>query len=171
MLRDGLNYWKYATLMATPGGNDPAYWIMDKAKGLLVEVAAQKVNIKSKQWITANAARMRPDLSSHTSFPSGHANNAFGSATLANLNLNSIPMNTTVRHTLQAATWTAAMGTGWARIEANKHYPSDILAAAALANLLTTFIHDAFLGLPEDGIQVGVVPTDEGFELQAVWKF
>ncbi|MGD9874127.1 MAG: phosphatase PAP2 family protein [Kiritimatiellia bacterium] len=171
ILRDGLSYWKYITLAATPGGDDPAYWIRDKTKGLLVEMGAQTVNKKSKQWITDKIPRLRPDISSYASFPSGHANHAFGSATLANLNLDSVSMNATARRTLQAATWTAATGTAWARVEANKHYPSDVLASAALAHCLTTFIYDAFLGLSDECVQVGIVPTDEGFELQAVWKF
>jgi len=43
-----------------------------------------------------------------------------------------------------------ASGTAWARVEAGVHYPSDVLAGAALGNFLTAFIHDAFLNLPEE---------------------
>ena len=38
----------------------------------------------------------------------------------------------------------------WARVEGDRHYPSDVLAGAALGHFLSAFIHDAFLGLPED---------------------
>jgi len=40
-----------------------------------------------------------------------------------------------------------ALGTGWARVEAQKHYPSDVLAGMALGNFMAAFIYDAFMGL------------------------
>jgi len=36
-------------------------------------------------------------------------------------------------------------GTGWARIEASKHYPTDVLVGAALGNFIALLVHDAFL--------------------------
>jgi hypothetical protein len=43
----------------------------------------------------------------------------------------------------------------WARIEAGEHFPSDVLAGAAIGNFVTAFIHDFLLGQPED-IDLGV---------------
>jgi hypothetical protein len=45
-----------------------------------------------------------------------------------------------------------ATGCAWQRVERNKHFPSDVLAGAAIGHFLTAFIHDAFLGLPEDSM-------------------
>ena len=43
-----------------------------------------------------------------------------------------------------------ASGVAWARVEAGRHFPSDVLAGAALGNFITTFILDAFLSPSED---------------------
>ncbi len=37
--------------------------------------------------------------------------------------------------------------TAWARIEAKRHYPTDVLAGAALGNFIGAFINDAFIGI------------------------
>jgi membrane-associated phospholipid phosphatase len=42
-----------------------------------------------------------------------------------------------------------ATGVAWARVEAGAHYPSDVLAGAALGHFLSAFIYDGFMGLPE----------------------
>lgn len=39
--------------------------------------------------------------------------------------------------------------TAWARVAANKHYPTDVLAGAALGHFLMAVIHDSFMGLDE----------------------
>jgi membrane-associated phospholipid phosphatase len=55
---------------------------------------------------------------------------------------------------------TLAAGTAWARVEAQKHFPSDILAGAALGNFVASFVHDAFLGLPDDRrLALAVTPS------------
>jgi len=35
-------------------------------------------------------------------------------------------------------------GTAWARVEAGKHFPSDVLAGMALGHLIGAFINDVF---------------------------
>jgi hypothetical protein len=56
-----------------------------------------------------------------------------------------------------------ASGVGWARVEAEKHYPSDVLAGAALGHFMTAFIHDAFMNLPEDrDVDFAVFPVEGG---------
>ena len=42
---------------------------------------------------------------------------------------------------------TLAAATAWARVEAVKHYPADVLAGAAPGHFLTTVIHDSMMGL------------------------
>ena len=83
------------------------------------------------------------------SFPSGHTSAAFSCATLANRNLKSIDALEDVRPVLEVANTVLAAGVGWARVEAGKHYPSDVLFGAALGHFLTAFIHDAFMNLPK----------------------
>ncbi|MEJ2698889.1 MAG: phosphatase PAP2 family protein [Desulfuromonadales bacterium] len=53
------------------------------------------------------------------------------------------PMERTVSR-VGLGTLTAA--TAWARVEAKKHYPSDVLAGIAIGHFFGAFISDAFLG-------------------------
>jgi hypothetical protein len=50
---------------------------------------------------------------------------------------------------LDTAFYSLAVGTAWARVEAKKHFPSDVLAGAALGSFISAFVHDAFLGLDQ----------------------
>lgn len=70
-------------------------------------------------------------------------------ATLANQNLD-IDVPTPLRRSLQATNLLLATGTAWARVEAGKQFPSDVLAGAASGRILAIFMHDVFLGLPAD---------------------
>ena len=40
--------------------------------------------------------------------------------------------------------------TAWARIEAEKHFPSDVLAGAALGNFFARFFYGAFVGFSSE---------------------
>ena len=77
-----------------------------------------------------------------------------------------------VKRTLQAGNLFLATGVGWARIEGKKHYPTDVLAGAAMAHFLTSFIHDAFLYLPEeDQFRFLIFPYNGGGTAQLTYTF
>jgi membrane-associated phospholipid phosphatase len=137
------------TALATPSGDNPGNWVSSKAKGLGVEVAAELVTAGATSAIKDATGRTRPNGGSN-SFPSGHASTAFSSATLANRNLDSIQVSETARLPVQIGNILLATGVGWARVEGNDHFPSDVLAGAALGHFLSAFIYDAFMGLPEN---------------------
>lgn len=40
-----------------------------------------------------------------------------------------------------------AVGTAWARVEARKHYPADVLAGLSPGHFISAFVGDAFLGV------------------------
>ena len=62
--------------------------------------------------------------------------------------------------------------TGWARMEAGKHHPSDVLAGAALARFLTVFVHDGFMNLPENSkTDVVFYPVENGMGFALVRAF
>ena len=138
----------FVTMLTTPSGKDPKDWTYSKAKGLGVELGAELVTLGTTSLLKSAIDRSRPDGDSK-SFPSSHSSNAFSSTTLSNRNLNSIQMPENIRMPLQIGNILLATGVGWARVEAGKHFPSDVLAGAALGHFLSAFIYDAFIGLPE----------------------
>jgi hypothetical protein len=171
VLLDVLRVEAAATALLTPSGPDPEQWVMAKAKGVAVEYLAHEatggVTAAMKGWTD----RPRPD-GGGGSFPSAHASGAFSAATLANRNLNFIAMPRTVRTALQVGNVLLASGTAWARIEARQHFPSDVLAGAALGHFLSAFLHDAFLGLPAaPGFRLRIVPAKDGTMVEVSWSF
>lgn len=138
------------TALATPSGDDPQQWVLSKAKGIGVELAAQSATGAATSLLKEATGRWRPDRSNDLSFPSGHSSSAFSAMTLANRNLDSIDFGPQLRPGLKIVNTVMAASVAWARVEGQRHYPSDVLAGAALGHFLTAFIHDAFLNLPED---------------------
>lgn len=136
--------------LATPSGDTLGEWAPAKLKGYGVELSALGVTGGITELLKDAARRERPDETDDKSFPSGHASAAFSAATLADRNLRYVDGLEDVRPVLDVANTVLAAGTGWARVEAGKHYPSDVLFGAALGHFLTAFIHDAFMNLPDD---------------------
>jgi membrane-associated phospholipid phosphatase len=64
---------------------------------------------------------------------------------MASENLRRSTLRRSVRLGLGAGIETLAAGTAWARVEAGAHYPSDVLAGAALGRFVSVLLHDAFL--------------------------
>ena len=160
------------TGLLTPSGHDPLDWTFSKAKGIGVEYVALRATSGATDLLKDATGRLRPDGSDRESFPSGHSSAAFGSARLANRNLDSIALSPWVRTSLKAANLVTAGATGWARVEGQKHHPSDVLVGACLGNFITTFIHDAFLNLPEDSnFSFYLEPSPRGVFLSVSWSF
>jgi membrane-associated phospholipid phosphatase len=158
----GLGAETLVTALATPSGKDPKDWVYSKAKGVSVELGAELVNVGITSLLKDATGRTRPD-GGGKSFPSGHSSDAFSSATLSNRNLNSITMPEGVRMPLQIGNLLLATGVAWARVETGKHYPSDVLAGAALGHFLSAFIYDAFMVVPEDErLGLYVLPSKHG---------
>ena len=137
-----------ATLLATPSGPEPGPWWRAKAKGLGVELMALSATAGTTQLFKELTNRTRPNDEDQRSFPSGHASNAFSLSTLNNRNLDSIELAPWLRTSLQVSNVLTASMVAWARVEADKHFPVDVLTGAALGHFLSAFIHDAFIGVP-----------------------
>ena len=171
-LRGALIAEAFATAVVTPSGDEPAEWALAKAKGIGVEVLAWLGSGLATDGLKDATDRTRPDRSDDRSFPSGHATSAFSAAALANRNLNSIQMKKGWRTALKAANIALASSVAWARVEGQKHFPSDVLAGAALGNFLTIVIHDSFIGLRENGnFSFYIEPAKDGGKVMLYWSF
>ena len=153
----------FITALATPSGDDSKDWVYSKLKGMAVEGAAELVTVGATSLLKDATGRTRPNGESNASFPSGEASAAFSSVALSNRNLDSIEIPQEVKIPLKVVNILLGSGVAWARVEAQAHYPSDVLAGAALGNFLSATVHDSFLNLPkEKGYGFTVFPLRGG---------
>jgi membrane-associated phospholipid phosphatase len=144
-LRDATGVIYFLAALATPSGEEPKAWSVAKLKGLTVGVTAVLLTDGTTELLKNATDRKRPDGSDDESFPSGHTSSASAFTTLANRNLQSLSLSKTNRTLLRIGFTTLAAGTGWARVEAGRHYLSDVLVGYALGHFISSFFNDAFL--------------------------
>lgn len=162
-----------ATTVATPSGKSADDWFRAKAKGLGVGLGAIAATGAATGALKAAAGRERPNGQSNESFPSGHTSHSAVLTELAAGNLRSIDLNDDTRRVLDFGLDALTVSTGWARVEAGAHFPSDTLVSMALGNFFGLLFSDAFLGLQEQPrTALTVTPTaGGGVTLQWQWRF
>jgi membrane-associated phospholipid phosphatase len=133
------------TILAAPDGSEPGPWLVDKGKGAVGDVAAVFLAQGVSEGLKRATHRPRPDRTDNQSFPSGHATAAVSFATLASRNLEAYPLSPGERTAANIGLGSLAAATCWARVEAGKHYPSDVLVGAALGYYVSAVVNDAFL--------------------------
>ena len=160
------------TALLTPGGEDPGEWTTSKIKGLAVGVTAMGVTGEVTHIFKGQTERTRPDGSDNRSLPSGHASSAGAFTTLGRRNVSYLSVSPSSKKYLNMTFYGIAAGTAWARVEAKKHYPSDVLAGYAIGHLSSAIINDAFLGVDtRKGPQFAVEPYRHGFNLHFTWRY
>lgn len=92
------------------------------------------------------------------SFPSGHSTRTFAYAGMTYRNIEALHLEPVWEYSAKTIETCLGVATAWARVEAGAHYPTDVLAGAALGNFIAIFIHDAFLG---KGSEVSVLMIGE----------
>jgi membrane-associated phospholipid phosphatase len=142
-----------ASVLATPSGDLDGDWLLAKAQGAAVGASAFAATAGVTGGLKSLTSRERPDGSGDDSLPSGHASTAAVFDTLTVRNLQSIDVSPAMRTTLGIGAGAMTAGTAWARVEAGRHYPSDVLIGIALGNFMGAFFTEAFLGL-EPGTRV-----------------
>jgi hypothetical protein len=153
----------FITALATPSGDDSKDWMYSKLKGMAVEGAAELVTVGVTTLLKDTTGRTRPNGSGSKSFPSGEASAAFSSVALSNRNLDSVKLPEEVKIPLKVANILLGSGVAWARVEAKAHFPSDVMAGAAIGNFFSATVHDSFLNLPkEKGYGFGIFPVKRG---------
>ena len=144
-----------ATVLFTPSGDVGGEWLLDKAKGYLVNLAAATTAIESTSLLQHSVRRECPNGANDHSFPSDHSAAASVYTRLAAFNLQEIPMNGETRDALDASLHALSFATAWARVEGGWHYPSDTLVGMALGNFCAEFFTDAFMGPGTDRERFG----------------
>jgi hypothetical protein len=171
-LEDSAGAAYFITAMTAPSGDDSSDWLIDKAKGLAIGAAASSITSASTTLIKGVSGRTRPDGSDNKSLPSGHASGTAVFTTLARRNLDSISLSPSSRIFADIGIISIAAGTGWARVEAQAHYPSDVLVGYALGHFFSAFINDAFLGLDnKKAPQLTIKPSRKGMWVGMGWAF
>ena len=158
----------YVTIVATPSGNDPSEWLLSKAKGTLVSVAAVSSTVLVTNTLKHAADRERPNGEGTESFPSGHTSTSAVHTRLASRNVQAIDVLPRTQRMLNFGLYALTIGTSWSRIEAGWHYPSDTLFSIALGNFIGSFVNDAFLGV---NAPIALSATTGGATVQWGWKF
>jgi membrane-associated phospholipid phosphatase len=132
--------------LALPGEDRPAG---SRVGRLILEESAALTTAGLVEALKHASGRTRPNGESDLSFPSGHAAASSSFATMTIANLCQSGLSPPSRRVLATGVGALAVGTSWARIEAGEHYPSDVLAGAALGHFVSVVIHDAWLGSSE----------------------
>ncbi|NJD31957.1 MAG: phosphatase PAP2 family protein [Gammaproteobacteria bacterium] len=156
------------SVFATPSGSSGADWWSAKARGGMVGLGAIATTSLTTEGLKAAVNRQRPD-GNDRSFPSGHTSFAGVADTLTARNLQSIPMASGTRTALTVGLDTLTIATGWARVEAGAHYPSDVMVGMSIGNFFGLMFTDAFLrdGL-SDRVALAFQPVQGGGEV--VWQ-
>ena len=152
-----------ATGLAAPSGNNGQDWMEAKTRGFGVEGAAGAATLGAVEVLKNTSHRTRPNGSDNQSFPSGHSVGSAFFATAASRNIEALSLSAGATTASQIGLGALTLATAWARVEANQHYPSDVLAGIAIGHFFGAFLTDAFLGLdnPRHAL-VLVEPSREG---------
>lgn len=160
------------TALVTPSGTEAGEWAAAKLKGLSVGLAAVALTEGVTTSLKYGTHRRRPDGSGYNSFPSGHASrtSVCNSLSYRNVTFLSPPDGARLGVRLGLAALTAT--TAWSRLEAKKHYPSDVLAGMAIGHFLGAFINDAFLGADApQKISLNLAPSGKEVMVGVQWGF
>ena len=154
-MRVALGLTTIVSALSTPGGTGSVEWAGAKFKGLLVEASAAALTASATANLKDLTERDRPNGRQDNSFPSAHSSAAFSFAALTSRNVNAMNLRPATKKVMRYSANTVAGLTAWARVEAKKHYPTDVLVGAALGHFISAVIHDSMMGL-DTPVQVGV---------------
>lgn len=159
------------SVLATPSGEIDSEWGVSKVKGLGVGLAAYGLTEVSTEGLKALTNRDRPDRSDDRSFPSGHSSRSAVWSMLAIRNVENAQLPTWAEYGSKAGLMLLPYASGWARIEAAKHHPTDVLAGIALGNFFALFINDAFLGYPRQPMELKFESSRDGWLAEMAFRF
>ena len=156
-----------------PWDDEPAEgWFAAKGRVVLAQGSARLVTSKLTGDLKDGTSRMRPNGAGETSMPSDHATRASLYNTMSVYNLQRMGWSTQNVARAQLGLDVLAGATAWARVEANQHYPSDVLVGLGLGHFMGNFFTHAFLGPARaETLQVSLLPGRERFDIRVQLNF
>jgi hypothetical protein len=155
-----------ASALMTSNDNNLTSQITHKGQTLGLELSIYEVNSGLSRVLKRASGRDRPDNIKDDSSPATHATEAFTAATLTQRNLQATTLSDSQKKWSTIALDSSAYLVSWARIESNKHYPSDVLFGAALGNFMSAFMYDSFMEEKDDSLNIKIIPTYDGLTLE-----
>lgn len=132
-LRDFLKYQALGMMLLTPDSSG-RYTFHNLGNRMLDFITGYAITINLTYLLKHSTSRMRPDHSDRFSFPSGHTSSAMFYAVYSGNQTEDLKKHSSVRNFIKIESFLLASACGWARIEANKHYFSDIMGSIAVVN-------------------------------------
>lgn len=152
-----------ATAIATPSADEEGEWFRNKAQGIGVQAGAGVLLRGTVGVLKETTKRERPNGLGKSSFPSGHASNTSLYNTMTSKNVDTLGWSDSTVSATRFGLGALTGATAWARVEANQHYPSDVLAGIALGHFFGVFFTEAFLGIEDpDRALVQFEPLRDG---------
>jgi membrane-associated phospholipid phosphatase len=147
----------------TPGGDEISDWAVNKAWGIGIQTGTGVLLKRTVGFLKDSTNRTQPNGLDKDSFPSAHASNTALYTSLASKNIETLGWSDTPVTMTRIGLGALTAATAWARLEADFHYPSDVLAGIALGHFFGSFFTDAFIGVENPrNIRVLFEPSNEG---------
>lgn len=159
LLTASLGVWALSAVLA------PADSTGDKLRGAATQAGSILLTGGISEGLKSITSRRRPNDENNNSLPSGHASQAAVRTHFARSNLNYFDLPKGARRASKVALHTLDYATAWARVEANRHFPSDVLAGVAIGNFVAEFMRGIFFEVKPEAaahlqnqVQVQVLP-------------
>lgn len=168
-----LKYQMYLSIALTPSYDEDmnfGKYVWNKTKGGLVVNFASSGSRFSVHQVRKVVKRQRPNKIDHKSLPSGHAAEAGSRRALVGKGLDAIEMSNDLRLGINSLNTTIAIGTLWARVEGNRHYPSDVMAGYALGSFISGFLYDSLMNF-DPNVSVALIPMGDKVSAQYTYQF
>jgi len=140
-LRTGMFVSSIAAPLPVTDEQENAHGIRHMANNL-----AFQTNRYSTAELKVAFGRERPNKGNNLSLPSGHTSASFTAAASIEQNLAFADLAANDRFALKLGLYGLAGTTAWARLEARKHFPSDVFFGAALGNFLSRLVLGTLFG-------------------------
>ena len=122
-LRSASSYVYVASVLATPSGDDPKEWLLDKLRGAAVGMAAIGVTDGGKRVAQERRRARAPNGQDRQSMPSSHTSRSAVLTELAERNVQSLDVGQATRRALDLGLNALTYATAWARVESGFHFP------------------------------------------------